>query len=127
MREKQRREEIALLAFADRVDLSIVRGTLVAVVVTTIVVVAIPVVLAIGIIVFLVIGNEVIQREAVMGGDEVDARPRAASAKIVDVARTKEARGEILRAVVGVEPVFPRRVAIFVVHSAQPGGKPPTW
>ena len=49
-----------------------------AVVMAAIVVVAVVVVLAIGIIVLLVIGDQIVQREAVMGGDEVDAREGSA-------------------------------------------------
>ena len=56
---------------------------------------AVAVVLAVGLVVLVVVGDEVVQREAVMGGDEVDAGPGLAAALVEEVGRGGEARGEL--------------------------------
>ncbi len=84
---------------------------------------AVIVVFAIGVVVLLVIGDEIVQREAVMRRNEVDARPGLAAALVVDVAGAKKARGEVLRLAVVVLPIFAHAVAIFVVPFGPTGRK----
>ena len=78
VREQQRRQQIALLPFARGADAGIVGRSFDAEIVAAIVGVPVLVVLAVGLVVALVVGDEIVEREAVMRGDEVDARPRAA-------------------------------------------------
>jgi hypothetical protein len=54
------------------------------------------IVLTVGFIVLLVIRNQIIQRKAVMGGNKVDAGPRATSAQIVQIAGAQQAAAKSL-------------------------------
>src|SRR6266700_2746596 len=56
---------------------------------------AVAVVLAIGLIVLVVIGDEVVQIEAVMRGDEIDAGPWLAAALVEEIAGAGDALGKI--------------------------------
>jgi len=58
------------------------------------VVVAVAVVLAIGLVVLVVVADEIVQREAVVGGDEVDAGVGLATATAVQIAAAREAIGQ---------------------------------
>lgn len=60
---------------AHRIDAFVIGRPLGAVIETAVMVVAVIVVLAIRLVVFLVVGNEVVDGEAVMGGDEIDGGP----------------------------------------------------
>ena len=53
------------------------------------------VVLAVRLVVLLVVGDEVVQREAVVRGDEVDRRERPPAVGLVEVAGAREPRGEV--------------------------------
>src|SRR5690606_38898610 len=57
--------------------------------------VAVAALLAVGLVVLLVVAHGIVQREAVVGGHEVDARPGAPSALVEEVARSGEAPGEL--------------------------------
>ena len=72
------------------------------------------VVLAIRLVVLLVVGDEVVQGEPVMGGDEIDAGPGLAAAVIEDVAGRAKPRGEGARRCL-TAPEIAHRVAEFVV------------
>src|SRR6185503_4056 len=74
LRQEQRREEVALLAPAQPLHLRIVGRTLDTAVPRSIVVLA--ALLAVRRVVLLVVGDEIVEREAVVRGDEVDARVR---------------------------------------------------
>ena len=52
------------------------------------------VVLAVRLVVLVVVGDEIVEREAVVRGDEIDARPRLAAAEVELVGRGAEARRE---------------------------------
>src|SRR5262245_25055656 len=76
---------------------------------------AVAVVLAIGLIVLVVVGDEIVEVEAVMGSDEVDARPRLAATLVEQVSRPGDALDEI-RNLPGVSfPEAAHSVAEFVV------------
>ncbi len=92
--EHQRGDEVALLAAAQRGDRPIVGRPLGAAVPRAVVVGAVLAALAVGVVVLLVVGDEVGQREAVVGGDEVDRGERLAAVGGVQVARPGEALGE---------------------------------
>ena len=55
---------------------------------------AVAVALAVRLVVLVVVGDEVVEREAVVRGDEVDAVRRAAAAALVDVRAAGDARGD---------------------------------
>ena len=77
LREEQRGEEVALLARAELEHLGVVGRALGAAVPRAVVALAVGAALAVGLVVLLVVGDEVVEREAVVRGDEVDARGRA--------------------------------------------------
>ncbi|MNU87423.1 hypothetical protein D3C71_772050 [compost metagenome] len=122
MGEEKRGEKIALLPVANGIDAFLFCRAFSTVIIGPIVVVTVVIVLSVGLVVFLIIGNEVIQREPVMGGDEVDARPGPAAALVVEIARAEQACGEICRDIVAL-PVFAHRIAIFVVPFGPAGRK----
>src|ERR1700730_17066067 len=55
---------------------------------------AVAIVFAIGLVVLVVIGDEIVEREAVMGGGKAEARPGLAAALIEDVARGRDPGGQ---------------------------------
>jgi hypothetical protein len=85
--EQQRREEVALLPRPQRQHGGVVGVALDAAVPRPVVVGAVAAVLAVGVVVLLVVRDEVAQREAVVGGDEVDGCHRAAAGVLVQVGR----------------------------------------
>ncbi len=120
--EQQRRQEVALLARAQRVDLRIVGLALHAAVPRPVVVRAVLVVLEVGLVVLLVVRDEVVQREAVVGGDEVDRRGRPPAVVAVEVARAGEARGEVGDALLAA-PEVAHDVAVDAVPLAPQHGE----
>ena len=95
LRQQQRGEEVALLAGAQREDRRVVGLALDAAVPRPVVALAVAVALAVGLVVLVVVRDQVAQREAVVRGDEVDARDGAAAVVLVEVARAGEAGGEL--------------------------------
>ena len=93
--EQQRGDEVALGAAAEREHLDVVGRPLDAVVPRPVVALAVPVVLAVGLVVLLVVGDQVAQGEAVVGGDEVDARERAPPGVLVEVGGARQPAGEL--------------------------------
>ena len=94
LREEERREEVARLAQAERLDLRVVGLAFDAAVPAAVVVGAVAVLLAVGVVVLVVVGDEVAQREAVVRRHEVDRRERLAAVRLVEVARPGEALRE---------------------------------
>ena len=115
LRQQQRGDEIALLAGAQRAHLRIVGGSFHAAVPRQVVVVAVAVVLQVGLVVLAVVADQVLQREAVVAGDEVDAGVRLAPAGLVQVARAGEAAGELADHAAVALPVGAHGVAVAVV------------
>ena len=93
--EQQGGDEVALLAGARPEDLRVLGRALDAVVPRAVVALAVVVVLAVGVVVLLVVGHQVAQREAVVGGDEVDAREGPTTGVLVEVGGAGQARGEV--------------------------------
>ena len=60
-----------------------------------------------------------------MGGNKVNAGPRATSAQIVQVAGAQQAGGEIAGDIIAM-PVFTHRVAIFIIPLG-PAWREPTY
>ncbi len=86
-----------------------------AVIPRAIVVVAVAVALAVGVVVLVVVGDEIAQREAVVGGDEVDAGRGPAAVGCVEVGAAAQAMGELAERLIGAAPVVAHRVAILAV------------
>ncbi len=80
-----------------------------------VVVVAVAVVLAVGLVVLLVVGNQVLQREAVVRGDEVDAGMRPPARPSVQVLRAGEALRQVAHHAIVALPVAAHAVAEAVV------------
>ena len=89
--EHQRRQEVALHPFADPLHVRRVGGALVAPVAGVVLVLSVPVVVPVGLVVLVVVGDQVVQREAVVGGHEVDRPVGATAASLVQIARPREA------------------------------------
>ena len=70
-----------------------------------------PVVLAVRLVVLVVVGDEIVEREAVVRGDEVDGGPRLAAALGEQVGRGGEPRREVGQLAVVAAPVGAHRVA----------------
>ena len=73
--EQQGRHDVLDLAQSHRIDLRIVRRASGATIPRAVVAAAVVVVLAVRLVVLVVVGDEVVEREAVMRGDEVNAGP----------------------------------------------------
>ena len=93
--QQQRGEQGALAGPPVLEHLRVVRRALDAAVPAAVVVAAVVVVLAVGLVVFVVVGDQVGQREAVMGGDEVDGVVRPAAVVGEPVGRPGQTRAEL--------------------------------
>ena len=80
------------------------------------------VVLAIGLVVLVVVRDQIVQREAVMGGDEIDAGPRPASALLEEVADPVTRRRKFRQLALVALPIAPHGIAIAVVP-LRPAGR----
>ena len=115
LRQEDGGQQVALLARAQHLHLGIAAVALDAAVPGSVVIGAVPVLLAVGEVVLLVVGDEVAEREAVMAGDEVDARPRPAPIGLVEVAGAGQPVGEVADAGGLRAPVVPGGVAELAV------------
>ena len=120
VREQQRGEEITLLPLPGSDNIRILCRPFLSVVIRPVIVMPVVIVFTIVGIMLFVVRHQVIQRKAVVGGDKVDAGPRTASAQIVQVTGTEQARGEVVRHVIAL-PVLTYGIAVFVVPL------PPAW
>ena len=93
--EQQRGHQVARLPVPQLPDRRVVGLALDPAVPGAVVALAVVAALAVGVVVLLVVGHQVPHREAVVGGDEVDARDRAAAVVLVEVGRAGDARGEL--------------------------------
>src|SRR5205085_2396604 len=111
-RQQQRREQVALLLVAQADDRGIVCWSLDPAIPAEIRVVPVAVLFTVGLVVLFVVADEVVQREAVMRGDEVDARPRASAAVPEDVGRADDAGSDLRYQPFVALPAAPNRVAV---------------
>ena len=95
LREQKRRQEITRLLGPQRDDRGIVAGTFDAAVPAQIRVASVAVVFAVGLVVFAVVTDQVAQREAVVGRDEVERGARMPPVVREDVARARQARSQL--------------------------------
>ena len=95
LREDERGHQVALHPLADLDDLRLVGRALDAPVVREVLVGAVLVVLAVRLVVLLRVHDQVLQREAVVRGHEVDRGVGVAAARLVQVAGAGEPEGEL--------------------------------
>ena len=94
LRQQQERQEVSDLAGAQRLDRRVVGVAFDAVVPAVVVVVAVAVVFAVGLVVLAVVAHQVVEREAVVGGDEVDAVDRQLAVRLVEVGAAGDPGGD---------------------------------
>ena len=114
-RDQQRQQEVLDLAFPDGVDLVIGCVTFRAVILGEILGRAVVVVLTVRFIVLLPIAHEILQREAVVTGDEIDARVGAFAGLGVDVGAAADALGEHTKQPIVAAPEPSHVVAVLTV------------
>ena len=122
LRDHQRAHDVAHLLGAQRQDIRVVGRALHPAVPRPVVAFAVAVVLAVGLVVLLVVRHQVGQREAVVTGDEVDARAWPPPGGFVEVRGPGQPRGEFAEGRGFAPPVVAHNVAILPV----PFG-PQTW
>ncbi len=123
LREQEGGEDVSHLPLAEREDFGVLRRALLAAVPRGIVVGAVAVVLAVGLVVLFVVAHEVVEREAVVGNDEVDARRGPAAALLVEVARSREPIAQLGHLTLVALPVAADGVAILPVPLGPPAGE----
>jgi hypothetical protein len=95
VREQQRAQQVASLPRPQSDDLGVIGWALHAAVPRAVVVGAVTVVLEVGLVVLVVIGDEVGEREPVVGGDEVDRGERPAAVARIEVGGAGEPLREL--------------------------------
>ena len=118
LRQEQRREEVALLPLPQRDYRAAPRRALGAAVPRPVVVTAVPVVLTVGLVVLVIVGDQVVQGEAVVGGDEVDRRHRAPGVTGVQIAGAGQPGRELAQRGGLAAPEIPRRIPVLAVPLA---------
>ena len=91
LRKQKCGEQITPLPTAQFVDIGIIRRALGPVIPGMIIVVAVLIVLAVRFVVFVVIADEIVEREAIVRGDEIDARVRATAVVLVEIGTAGQA------------------------------------
>src|SRR6185436_9638752 len=114
-RHQQRGDEVAALPRAQIEHALIRRVPFDAAVPAQVVVLAVGVLLAVSLVVLAVVADEVGQREAVVRGDEVDARVRTPPALLVEIAAAREPRRQLGERAAVAAPEAPYRVAVLAV------------
>ena len=94
LRQEQRSDEVALLLPAQGIDGGIIRRPLGAAVPTVVVVGPVLVIFPIGLVVFVVVADQVMQREAVVAGDEIDAGIGLAPVVLIQVTAAAQTGGK---------------------------------
>src|SRR6266496_893988 len=102
--EQHADQEVALLPLPQGDHLGVVGRPLGAAVPGAVVVAAVAVVLAVGLVVLLVVADQVVEGEAVVSGDEVDAGVGTAAVRLVQVRGAGEPVGDVGHAGLGATP-----------------------
>ena len=118
--QEQRGEHVSHLPRPHRLDLGPPRRPLDTVVVREVVVVAVAIPLVVGLVVLLPVTHQVVEREAVVRGHEVDAVAGLAAVVGVEVAGARQPRGQVA----GLGEVAPPVAADVVAVAAVPLGPP---
>src|SRR5436305_3235643 len=134
-RDEQNRRKVLDLPLAQRLNVGIARCSLDATIPAQVIVDAVPVILTIGLVVFVIVGNQVIQGEAIVTGDEIDAVDRHAPLILVEIRAARDPRGNgadqprvtfdkaahiVAEAPVPFRPAFPGKVADLVKATGIP-------
>ena len=110
--EHEGRQEVALLTVAQLDDFLVIRVALDAAVPRTVVVCAIRAALEVCLVVLFVVRDEVAQREAIVGNDEVDGRHWLATRRPVQVGGASQAGGEVGERGEFAAPEVAHRIAV---------------
>jgi hypothetical protein len=113
--EEKRRQDAPHFRFPQPGDFGVVGRTFVPAIPTVVVAFAVAVVLAVGFIVLLVVGNQVVQSEAIVARDKIDAGVRPAAAPFVEVAGAREAGREFGNHSAVAFPESADRIAVLAV------------
>ena len=113
--EQQRRHEVSLLAMSQRPDRLVVGAAFRSAVPRSVVILTVAALLTVGEVVLLVEAHEVAECEAVVRGDEVDARVRTPAVALVEVARSGQSVRELTEPAALVSPVIADVVAVATV------------
>src|SRR5438876_4890257 len=73
LRKKKRRQEISALPFAQGIDLRVIRRPFCAAIPGLIIIVAVVVAVAVRLVVLFIVADQVVERETIVRGDEIDA------------------------------------------------------
>src|SRR5271154_2887094 len=114
LRKQKGNEKIAHLLLAKSIDALIIRGAFGAAVPRAVVGGAVLVILTVGVVVFVVVADQVVEREAIVSGDEIHGGPGFAPRAIEDVAGSAQAFHEFTYGGVAF-PEIAHGVAKFVV------------
>src|SRR5919205_2178314 len=112
LRQQHGREQVTALPTSQRVDALVVRGAFDPAVPRVLVIVPVLIVLAVLVVVLLVVRDEIIQREAVVRGDEVDARRGRTTAELIEIAAARQAVTDLGGFVAFATPERAYRIAI---------------
>ena len=123
LREKQRCQKVALLTGAQGLHLWIVGWPFHAAIPTSVIVGAVAILFPVCLIVLGVVAHQILQSEAVVRGDEVDAGIGTPSAACVEIARPRNAVGKFSNQPTISFPIGPHCVAVFVVPLRPAHGK----
>src|SRR6185312_15555730 len=115
LREEECRHQVALLPIAEGDDLGGIGRPFGPTVPAPVFVGAVAVVLAIGFVVLGIVADEILEREAIVAGHEVDAGVRLTSIILVEVAGAAEAGGELVDQSPFALPEAPDAVAILAI------------
>ena len=95
LRQQQCRQQIALLPTAQRTHVGVVSRAFGTAIPRKVVAAAVAIVLAVGLVVLVVIRHQIIQREAIVCGYEIDAGRRLLPRPAIQVLRAGQAFGKI--------------------------------
>ncbi|EXI74696.1 MAG: hypothetical protein AW07_01624 [Candidatus Accumulibacter sp. SK-11] len=115
MREQQCRQQIASLPLPQPEHFGVRRRAFGAAVPAAVVRLAIAVLFAVGRVALVVVADQVVQREAIMGGDEVDAGIGSAATVLVQIAGAGETVGELPHHAALTAPVIAHDVPVLAI------------
>src|SRR5262249_24477629 len=115
LREREGGDEVAHLPEAVLENRLVIRLAFRTPIPADVVVVTVAVLLPVRFVVLLVVADEIVQRVAVVRRDEIDTRVRAAAARLIDVARSGQARRKVGDPSRVAAPEMTHRIAITTV------------
>src|ERR1700685_945725 len=86
---------------------------------------AVGIIFAVGFVVLMIVGDQILQGEAVVRGDKIDAGPGFASAAIEKITRSGQPSGQVGELPVISLPVGPSGIAVAVIPFSPPGRELP--